>query len=117
MLALALTLAAGLTMPGAGLAGEDALVLPPDPVAPASDRACLALYAQYRVLIDELMGRAEACNAARPKYVQKRYGHHLGEGECARYTILHCRPWVEQCTAASQAALPALERCRARVRR
>ncbi len=98
------------------LAAAEEPALPPDPVAPSAIQTCVDLYADYRVVIDSLKARAEACNAERAAYVQQRYGHHAGRGECARRTLSQCRPLVERCTEASEAAFVALERCRAAVR-
>jgi hypothetical protein len=72
----------------------------------------LALHAEYRSLIERARDQAEACHASQPVYVQERYGHHHGEGECARRIVSKCLPYVETCTALSQAAMPALMRCR-----
>lgn len=87
--------------------------IPPDPVAPSSDQECLDLHAQYRALIDQQSAQADACQAKRPVYVQGRYSHDFGEGECARHLIEKCRVYVDQCTALSRAMMPALKRCRA----
>jgi hypothetical protein len=98
------------------VAAEEGPALPPDPAAPRAIQTCVDLYADYRAIIDSLKARAEACNAKRAAYVQQRYGHHAGRGECARSTLSQCRPLVEGCTEASEAAFAALERCRAEVR-
>jgi hypothetical protein len=92
------------------LAGET-VALPRDPSPPTSNATCNALYADYRVLIDGLRGEAETCNSSRAIYIQERYGHEAGEGECARRTIGPCRSLVEQCTDVRTAALAALDRC------
>ncbi len=98
------------------VAAEEGPALPPDPAAPRAIQTCVDLYADYRAIIDSLKARAEACNAKRAAYVQQRYGHHAGRGECARSTLSQCRPLVERCTEASEAAFAALERCRVAVR-
>ena len=93
----------------------DELRLPDDPAAPSSQSDCAALYREYRAVIESLRARAEACNARRAQYVQERYGHHAGRGECARRTIAQCRGLVEDCTTASEAAAAALDRCHAAI--
>ena len=87
--------------------------MPPDPVAPMDDQVCLDLYARYRTLIDHLSEQADACHAERPTYVQGRYGHDFGAGECARHVVEKCRVYVDRCTVLAQAAMPAVRRCRA----
>jgi hypothetical protein len=87
--------------------------MPADPVAPASDQACLALHAEYRSLIEQARDHATTCHAEQPGYMRERYGHQAGEGECARRIFDGCRHYVETCTALSQEAVPALQRCRA----
>ena len=87
--------------------------MPPDPVAPANDQVCLDLHAHYRTLIDRMSEQADACHAERPTYVQGRYGHDFGEGECARHVVEKCRVYVDRCTALAHADMPALKRCRA----
>lgn len=87
--------------------------MPPDPVAPINDQVCLDLHARYRTLIDHLSEQTDTCHAERPAYVQGRYGHDFGEGECARHVVEKCRAYVDRCTVLAQAAMPALKRCRA----
>lgn len=99
-----------LTAANPGRAGE-ALRLPIPPEPPTTVAACNGLYAEYRVLIDGLRDQAEDCNASRAQYIQERYGHHAGEGECARRTIGRCKALVEQCSAVRAIGLEALDRC------
>jgi hypothetical protein len=90
---------------------DEALRLPVPPEPPTTVAACNQLYAEYRVLIDDLRDQAEACNASRAEYIQERYGHFSGEGECARRIIGRCKSLVELCSAVRGTGLAALEQC------
>lgn len=111
LIAAFLILAAGTAM------ADDRHVLPVDPTPPTSVVICNALYAEYRRLIDGLRAEADACNGQRAQYVQERYGHLAGEGECARRIVEPCRPLVDQCTNVRAASLAALDRCHAAMSR
>ncbi len=90
---------------------SETVLLPMDPTPPTSTATCNALYAEYRVLIDGLRDQAEACNSSRAQYIQERYGHQAGEGECARRIIGRCKSLVDQCSAVRAIGIAALDRC------
>ena len=99
---------------GPAAAGEP--VLPADPASPAGMEECIALHGEYRVLIDGLAAAAEACHQGHDIYVQGRYSHHFGRGECRRSIVGRCAPLVEQCSTVAEAMETALDRCRKAVR-